>query len=550
MEYRKLSSINSNMKCKLLIGFLIINILTQISVLSQPVYFNNTYYLSDPGIWSSSKTLIGVSDGYVICGMTYELYRIGVLKLDLYGNELWHKNWGDNTASWYLGNPGSLCSFGDQFYITGSKNYYSPYSYDVGLLMKLNNEWDTVWTKDYNLNEDDDPDTSLLFNQMDICYNGDLILAGGLYKASTVSFTKFLLARVDTSGNLLWHRTYSYSNRAFNVNDGYSVIQTSDGGFALGGFWYVIGSSSETGDAIIVKTDSLGNEEWMKNLGGPYEDDRAWLCRSTDGNIIVGTVIADSATTPHGGSYLHINILKIDNEGNFLWDKKYGPTEYENYLSNIHCLEDGSIICTGSIWTPQTWNVGWILKLNPNGDSLWYRQYHNISGQYSFNYLKDIITANDSGFIACGYVSPIPPDTVPGIERVWVLKVDSLGCDTAGCDPTVGIDDDRTVGRYDGKTMGVELWPNPCSSLLSVSLASLQSSVVSRQSNEKTVVEIYDVFGRQIPIPGSRTLGTSSPLKGKGEWIVDVSALPPGLYLLVVKDGQRVRASAKFVVAR
>ena len=536
------------MKCKMLIGFLIINLLTHLPISSQTVYFNNTYYLSDPGIWSASLTLTECDTGYIICGKTN--HNIGIKKIDYFGNDIWSKTWGDSISNWYIGYPGSLGRVDDYYFISGSKNYYSPYSYDVGLLMKLNNEWDTVWTKDYSLNEDDDPDTSLLFNQMDICYNGDLILAGGLYKASTVSFTKFLLARVDSSGNLLWHRTYSYSNRAFNVNDGYSVIQTSDGGFVLGGYWYVIGAAY-SGDPILLKTDSLGNQEWMMNIGGPYQDNRPWLCRTNDDNFLVGTIIADTAYTPSGGDEeARLYVAKMDNNGNLLWGRKYGEREWLNYLSNIHCLSDGSIICTGSAWELTPGRIGWIFKLNSVGDSLWYREYYNLSGESSLNYLYDIIRSSDSGFVACGYVSPIPPDTVSGIERVWVLKVDSLGCDTAGCDPTVGIAEEEKGSGGEEEKRSVELWPNPCSSLLSVSLASRQSSVVSRQSNEKTVVEIYDVFGRQTPIPGSRTLGTSSSFKRKGKWIVDVSSLPPGLYLLVVKDGQQTLGSAKFLVAR
>jgi hypothetical protein len=505
------------------------NFLMHITIISQPVYFNNTYPLGDPGIWSGSLNLTECDSGYVICGKTG--INIGIKKIDYNGNDMWSKVWGDSIANWYVGYPGSLKSVGNNYFISGSKNYYTPYSHDVGLVMKLNNEWDTIWSRDYNFNLDNDPDTSIMFNQMDICFNGDLILGGGMFKSSTVSFTKFMLTKMDTSGNILWYNTYSYSERAFNVNDGYSVIQTSDSGFALGGFWYVIGSSNYTGDPIIVKTDSLGNEEWMMNLGGPYEDNRAWLCRANDGNILVGTVIADSATTSHGGSYLRINIIKLDNEGNVLWDKKYGHVEYGNYLSNIHCMEDGSIICTGSIWTPQTWDVGWILKLNPNGDSLWYRKYYNISGQYSSNYLKDIILASDSGFVACGYVFPVEPDT--GIERAWVLKVDSIGCDTAGCDPTVGIVQLEPKPESNDQ---IVIYPNPASDRVKIRFSE-ENDAYSQEKN----VEIYSIFGitvKEVVIP------TVS------EYSINVQDLPIGIYLLNIRAKGRIIASMKLMISR
>jgi hypothetical protein len=264
-------------------------------------------------------------------------------------------------------------------------------------------------------------------------------------------------------------------------------------------------------------------------------------------------VIADSATIPHGGSYLRVNIIKLDNGGNIIWNRKYGQIEYENYLSNIHCLDDGSIICTGSVWTLHPWNVGWVLKLNADGDSLWYRQYHNISGQYSFNYLRDITITSNSGYAACGFVIPISPDT--GIERVWVLKLDSLGCDTAGCDPTVGIPEEEEKGRGGEEERVIEVWPNPCSTALSISLTSRQSAVGSQQSVgrldswhlDKLMVEIYDIFGRKVSdknTPLSLRGGTG------GGVTMGVSALPPGLYMLIVKNEESIVGSAKFIVAR
>jgi hypothetical protein len=44
-----------------------------------------------------------------------------------------------------------------------------------------------------------------------------------------------------------------------------------------------------------------------------------------------------------------------------------------------------------------------------------------------------------------------------------------------------------------------------------------------------------------------------SPAVGEGKgggWTMDVSAFPPGIYLLRLRDGQTVKASAKFVVVR
>jgi hypothetical protein len=180
-------------------------------------------------------------------------------------------------------------------------------------------------------------------------------------------------------------------------------------------------------------------------LGGPIVDNRAMLCKAIDGTIIMGTTIADILI---GGTSTksRINVVKIDNEGNILWNKKYGQSSISNYLSNIRNLEDGSIICTGSVRAEIPWNAGWIMKLNSEGDSLWYRQYYLLSGESTYNRLRDVIQTSDSGYLACGYISPITPDT--GIESAWVIKLDSIGCEWAGCDTTVSVKEHGGMGAW------------------------------------------------------------------------------------------------------
>jgi len=86
------------------------------------------------------------------------------------------------------------------------------------------------------------------------------------------------------------------------------------------------------------------------------------------------------------------------------------------------------------------------------------------------------------------------------------------------------------------------LSPNPCNTVLRVSL-------VTQKSTEKWDMEIHDVFGRECP-GLSISPGELSPILNKGEFVIDVSSLSPGIYVLVVREGQRIKGKAKFVVAR
>jgi hypothetical protein len=497
----------------------------------QPIYFNNLYHIGDPNTWSGANTLGMDEEGYVIWGKTG--MNVGLVRLNFYGEQQWHKSWGDSIASWYAGWPGSMVSMNDEHYLAGSKNYYSPTNYDVGMVMKLNHNWDTIWTKEYSMNLDDNPDTSTLINQMAICNNGDLILVGNTSRPDIGSQT--LLMRIDSAGVVLWIKTYIYSRHT--MIDGYSVIQTTDNGFAIGGDWYMPGTYAD-GDPIIIKTDSMGNKEWIKNLGGWYEDYFAKLCLSADGNILMGTTIADTSI---GHSPIsRINVVKLDNHGNIIWNKKYGSSSLDNFLNNIRCLEDGNIICTGSVHKYPPWNSGWVLKLDSNGDSLWYRLYNYFVGDGSFNDLDDIIQTEDSGFFACGDLFPIPPDT--GIQSAWGLKLDRFGCEWEGCDTTVGIEENwrpgdkgKVVNGDKGELGGLYLWPNPARTIVHYQL-----STVDFQRD--LVLVIYDIFGREVMktsvIPKNRTVS------------LNVSNLSSGIYLVVCRDSGKNIYKGKFVVAR
>lgn len=507
---------------------------------SQQIYFNNRYNLCgtyEPDAWSSSSDILPIEDGYVLAGATvdtstYWMRRIALMKLDLNGSIIMLRDFGNDTVDYYKGWPGSLIiKTENQFYLAGAKEYWNPERYAVGYLMSFDSLFDTIWTRSYNLNLDSNPDTNSNFAQMDICSDNDFIFGGSM------NGDRMLLLRTDSLGNMRWYRTFHLDPNTLTT--GYSVIQTSDGGFALGGFSYYIGNP-ESGDPIIIKTDSLGNQEWIKYLGGNFLDNRAMLSLAPDGTIVMGSTYGESMSGDDPISF--INIAKINNEGAILWDKNYGLSFKYNYLFNVRALSSGDIIATGRRPDVFPHLAGWIIKVNNEGEELWYREYSHLFGPQSMNQLSHVIETSDNGYIACGYVNPFPPDT--GNRDAWVIKLDSLGCDTAGCDTSVWIAEKGTWGQGDKESF-IEVWPNPCSTVLSISYSSQQSAVNSQL--DKCTIEIYDIFGRKVD-------DMDSPLSimvGAGGGVtMDVSALPPGLYLVVVKDEGKIVESAKFIVVR
>ena len=112
------------------------------------------------------------------------------------------------------------------------------------------------------------------------------------------------------------------------------------------------------------------------------------------------------------------------------------------------------------------WNInGLFLKVAPNGDSLIYREFSYLKGFQSSNYPYDIIPTKDGGFAACGTLIPNAPDT--GQQDMWIIKLDSLGCDSAGCPPvTVGIPTAQKLQE----AASIYLYPNPFNEQITLQL--------------------------------------------------------------------------------
>ncbi|MCX6234591.1 MAG: T9SS type A sorting domain-containing protein [Bacteroidetes bacterium] len=489
------------------------------TLLQAQTYFNVRFGYSTVNNSDAAKSLLENDSGYLVAGMT-GAYYIGVANFNTSGDMLWTKKWGKSYSQYWLGDPGSFIQSKDMGY-TMFGTYKDSIVKDAALMIKLDNSLDTLWTKIF-YDTINNPPYYYFYLFQGIQESSHHYTACGVKKPYGGP-SLIWLVHLSNNGSIIWNNSFGFSTWYYN---GYSVIQTSDGGYAIGGFRFLIGNDN-SGDPIVIKTDSLGNQQWMKNLGGQYKDNKAMICLDQDGNILMGTVYADtmSGDDPHS----RINIVKLDNQGNVIWNKKYGETRIYNYLLNIRCLPNGDVIACGSAPDNFPHIVGWILKINNDGDSLWYREYDILTGSQSSNELYDIIGTSDNGLISCGYLWPHEPDT--GSEDAWVIKLDSLGCEGPD-DCWVGMEE-----KPEDDVTNEELWvyPNPAADKVIVRWPMADSRV----PKEMRLI-IYDVLGtkvKEINIPA-----------GQKEARLDVSTWHEGLYAVILIEKGQIVAREKVVV--
>jgi ribosomal protein L40E/plastocyanin len=185
----------------------------------------------------------------------------------------------------------------------------------------------------YQWSIDNDTDTEYWLSFIQTSDNGFVIIGvDGVYSPDY----DLLLKKIDSSGNMLWSRTYGGTE-----NDlGYSVVETSDGGYVVLGNTYSFGAGIN--DAWLFKTDANGNMLWNQTYGGTESDYATQIFQARDGGyIMLGN------TYSFGAGIDDVWLFKTDANGNVHWNQTYGGPG-SDYASYIFPANDGEYVLAGT----------------------------------------------------------------------------------------------------------------------------------------------------------------------------------------------------------
>jgi hypothetical protein len=319
------------------------------------------------------------------------------------------------------------------------------------LLLKINQNGDTIWTKRFGLAVGtlSNPDFELA-NGIVITKDKGFAFTGYSNNFSAGNYQVYLV-KTDSAGNLLWQKGYGGSS----TDNAYSIIETQDKGFLLAGYTLSYGAGDR--DGYLIKTDSLGNFQWQKTYGGGGNDGISGISKTNDGNYLL------SGWYSYTSNNIKPWLIKINNSGIVVWDKKYGGSQTHGQFYNTQILNDSSIVVIGGIKdTVGMPYAGFIMKTKANGDSLWKREYKRSTTQDDYFY--NLSSTNDGGFIMAGQVSSQGSPT--NTQDAWLVKVDCNGADsithyfgeTCLLDPTVSIQELVLENNYPSL---LNNYPNP-----------------------------------------------------------------------------------------
>ena len=195
-------------------------------------------------------------------------------------------------------------------------------------IVKYNSGGDTLWTRVFNAYPNE-----IGMRIVESSDGGFVVACSGT--TGTVGTENILVLKTSIDGDLLWTKEIGGAGN----EEAYGLVATSDGGFVISGFTTSFGSGDA--DAYLVKLNDSGTQLWSRNYGGLLDDRAISLATTRDGGFIV------AGDTKSFRDSCDIFLFKTDMNGNLLWSKTFGNTDYIESPGWIVTCPDGGFAITG-----------------------------------------------------------------------------------------------------------------------------------------------------------------------------------------------------------
>ena len=363
--------------------------------------------------------------GYVIAGFILSFGAgandVYLIKTDPNGDSQWQKTFGGSETD--MGYSVQQTIDGG-YLIAGSTNSFGTGAVDV-FLIKTEPNGSSQWQKTFGGGSND------YGRSVRQTSDGGYVIAGWTWSFGAGNWDVYLI-KTDPNGNSQWQKVFGGSGG----DSGYSVQQTSDGGYIIAGTTNSFGAGSK--DVYLIKTEPNGNSQWQKTFGGSGTEYGSSVQQTSDG----GYIIAGNTDSFGAGDY-DVYLLKTDPNGTMQWQKTFGGSKHDSSLS-VQQTSDGGYIIVG---TTYSFGAGYadvyLIRTEPNGNSQWQKTFGESGGDSGYS----VQQTSDGGYIIAGSTQSFGA----GYLDVYLIKLCSEGTLSGdlNCDGTVNYQDvDILVGQW------------------------------------------------------------------------------------------------------
>lgn len=454
-----------------------------------------------------------------------------IVKTDEELNIEWQKSYGGLQADWVVK---VLQDAENNLYMCGYVSTSDGGNITVDIdgidyfVTKLDSDGNEIWQKSY------------IASNMDFCmnaliHNDRLFLFGN--SNSEISHDKTDFCRgsddywvvcIDTAGNKLWDKTYGGTSVETMQDAAYdkenNVIYVA--GRSMSNVGYEKSQDAYNGyyDMWVLKINAIDGELiWDKTIGSNAAEQNISIALSDSylycATSNSGEASGDKTEDSYGGDDYWI--VKIDQDGNVVWDKTIGGTG-DDHTSDISILSNNQIIISGNSNSPISSDkteeplysslVGgelvyiddfWYVCINENGNVIWDKTIGGFGYDY---YAKTIIDVDNNSIISAGVsTSEISGNkTSPhfGGGDIWVIEMTL---------PALGV---NMIEQNN-----CNIYPNPA----------IETVFISYDKNI-SILNIYDLTGRLM-----------FQTKNCNEIKVNLDNFSSGLYLIEIEsEGNRI----------
>jgi hypothetical protein len=279
---------------------------------------------------------------------------IWLAKTDAYGNVVWNQTFSGETGYFY---GSSLVQTTDEGYaLAGASLSSSSLDHEDVLLLKTDAYGNKEWSRLYGGSEEE------RYPEVVQTSDGGFALLCTTYSFGA-GYADFWFIKTDEFGNMEWNQTYGGAEMDIPT----SLLQLTDGSFVLAGSTMSFGNGGY--DFWLIKTDDHGNVEWNQTYGTETHDDSFSLVQTSDGGYaLAGYSYPDFPLA-------NFLLVKTDDHGNMLWNQTYAGEAVLGSPSLIQTI-DGGYALSGGTGSVEIGDFGtleygnfdfWLIKTNENG---------------------------------------------------------------------------------------------------------------------------------------------------------------------------------------